>query len=116
MEDFTKRYSIGKQFLEEPVLSPCITEGNTIFSKSSIIGRLMKFYVIGTGKNFEDIVALKQQLEKLSDEDLGIIGLRAAGYTQVETAKVMGLSRTSVGTIERRVYATLRNSLDNNVT
>lgn len=109
-EPFSSVYAVGSTLHTDIKLSPCLTEGSIFYR----IGHRMKVFTIRSGRSFEDEVALKQQLEHLPKKELGVIALRAAGYTQVETARIMNLSRTSIGSIERRVYATMRGALENN--
>jgi RNA polymerase sporulation-specific sigma factor len=58
-------------------------------------------------------LALKIAIEKLSDDDRRLITLRYfRDFSQVETARVMGLSQVKVSRMEKKILARLRKDLE----
>lgn len=46
--------------------------------------------------------------KKLTDRQKIVLGLRLLEYTQSSIAKIIGVSRTSIGSIEKRAIETIR--------
>ncbi len=51
----------------------------------------------------EEIQAVRECLDKLSDRDRVVLLLKFSGHSYLEIAEVLNLNRTSVGTILARV-------------
>lgn len=52
--------------------------------------------IIPDNKRFEDDVAVRETIEKLTNKEPVIVSLMAQGYTQLEVAKVLGITHQRV--------------------
>lgn len=67
---------------------------------------------VDTEKNLIDKIVIKQAIEKLNKRDREIILLRYfKGSTQMQVAKILGISQVQVSRIEKKVLANMRASL-----
>jgi DNA-directed RNA polymerase specialized sigma subunit len=57
------------------------------------------------------LILIKDYINELPPRRKAIISLIASGYTQEETANILGISRTSVGDIYRDTIRTMQNRL-----
>lgn len=55
-----------------------------------------------------DPIDFQQAFEKLTTKQKAVLALRSSGYTQEETRRILGISRTAVGGIEASAIAHLR--------
>lgn len=68
--------------------------------------------VIGESTNIDDLLLLKDSLNKLNSEERKIIDSRyKEDYTQTETAKIMGISQVQVSRKEQKILKKLRDTI-----
>ena len=68
--------------------------------------------VIGNSTNIDDLLLLKDCLNKLDNEERKIIDSRYKDdYTQTETAKLMGISQVQVSRKEQKILKKIRNTI-----
>lgn len=58
-------------------------------------------------------IMLKKLVDKMDTRSRAVIALIAAGFTQADTSKLLGISRSSVGSVYRKTLVTLRLGLEN---
>ena len=68
--------------------------------------------VIGECSNIDDLLMLKDSLNKLNSEERKIIDSRyKEDYTQTETAKIIGISQVQVSRKEQKILKKLRDTI-----
>lgn len=68
--------------------------------------------VIGESTNIDDLLMLKDSLNKLTSEEKQIIDNRyKEDYTQTETAKIVGISQVQVSRKEQKILSKLKRTL-----
>lgn len=69
--------------------------------------------VIGESKNIDDLIMLKESLQKLNEEEKAIIDNRyIKDYTQSETSKLIGISQVQVSRKEQKVLNKLKQKMN----
>ncbi len=68
--------------------------------------------VIGESNNIDDLLMLKDELSKLTDEEKFIIDSRyKEDYTQSKTAEILGISQVQVSRYEQKILNKLKRTL-----
>ena len=68
--------------------------------------------VVGTTKNIDDLIMLREYLSTLNEEEKNIIENRYnKDYTQTETAKIIGISQVQVSRKEQKVLTKLKQKM-----
>ena len=104
-------------FLEIPEnsLYQCLANCEFTISLDEKIDEEKEFYdVIGSDEidNKEDLIMLREEIEKLNEFDKKILNLRIyKDYTQNETAKALGISQVQVSRYENNIYSRIKNNM-----
>lgn len=67
-----------------------------------------------TDQQEEDLflaMALQDEVDRLTEKQRVAVAMIAAGYTQEECGKVLGVTRAAIGFIRKNAIATLRRTL-----
>ena len=68
--------------------------------------------IIGYSVNYDDKIVIKEQLSKLSSEELDLIKYRYMNdFTQTETSKILNMSQVQVSRKEQKILKKLRDKM-----
>ena len=110
ISEISKYLEVPEYYISEAINS--LNKIKSINEPISVDNNMTLEDVIGSRTNIDDLLILKDSLNKLSSEERKIIDSRyKEDYTQTETAKIVGISQVQVSRKEQKILSKLKRTL-----